>query len=63
MEKRIWLFKSFEEQENYFLEYFYLKTPSERLKALLELQKKNNKDFLTPSQKKINIQKHLPDGY
>jgi hypothetical protein len=63
MEKRIKIFKSFEEQERYFLEYFYLKTPSERLKALADLQKKNNKDFLAPSAKKITIQKHFIDGY
>lgn len=63
MEKRVKIFKSFEEQEQYFLEYFYLQTPSERLKALADLQKKNNKDFLKPSQKKITIQKHFPDGH
>ncbi|MEP7144174.1 MAG: hypothetical protein ABI707_14925 [Ferruginibacter sp.] len=63
MEKRIKIFKSFEEQENYFLEYFFLLTPSERLRALADLQKKNNKDFLKPSPKKITFQKHSPDGY
>jgi hypothetical protein len=63
MEKRIKIFKSFEEQEKYFLEYFFLKTPSERLRALADLQKKNNKDFLYPSQKKITIQKHFLNGY
>ena len=51
MEKRIKIFKSFEEQEMYFLKYFFLLTPSERLKALATLQKKNNKDFLNPSPK------------
>ena len=55
MKREIKIFKSFEEQEAYFLEYFYSLTPSERLQALSELQKKNNKDFLKPSQKKIII--------
>ncbi len=63
MEKRIKIFKSFEEQEMYFLKYFFLLTPSERLKALATLQKKNNKDFLNPSPKKITIQKHFLNGY
>jgi hypothetical protein len=63
MKKEIKIFKSFEEQEHYFLEYFFLLTPSERLKALAELQKKNNKDFLKPSQKKITVKKHFSDGY
>jgi hypothetical protein len=63
MEKRAKVFKSFEEQEQYFLEYFYLLSPSERLKALAELQKKNNKDFLKPSSKKITIQKHFHYGH
>ena len=59
MKREIKIFKSFEEQEKYFLEYFFYKTPSERLKALAELQKINNKDFLIPSQRKITIQKHF----
>ena len=63
MKREIKIFKSFEEQEMYFLEYFYSKTPSERLKALAELQKKNNKDFLKPSPKKITIRKHYLNGY
>lgn len=63
MEKRIKIFKSFEEQENYFLEYFFLQTPSERLKALANLQIKNNKDFLKPSIKKITVQKHFLNGH
>lgn len=63
MEKKIKIFKSFEEQELYFLKYFYLLTPSERLKALAELQKKNNKEFLTPSSKKVTIQKHFYYGH
>jgi hypothetical protein len=63
MKKEIKIFKSFEEQEVYFLEYFFNLTPSERLQALAELQKKNNKNFLQPSPKKITIQKHFYDGY
>lgn len=63
MKREIKTFRSFEEQEQYFLDYFYLLTPSERLKALSELQKKNNKDFLKPSQKKITVKKHFSDGY
>ena len=63
MEKRIKIFKSFEEQERYFLEYFFLKNPSERLQALADLQKKNNKYFLQPAEKKITIHKRFPDGY
>ena len=62
MEKSIKIFKSFEEQEMYFLKYFFLQTPSERFKALGALQKKNNKDFLKPSPKKITIQKKI-NGY
>ncbi len=59
MEKRVKIFKSFEEQEQHSLEYFYRLTPSERLIALAELQKRNNKDFLKPSPKKITIHKHF----
>lgn len=58
MEKRIKIFKSFEEQE-----IFFFKTPSERLRALSDLQKRNNKDFFKPSQKKIAVQKHFLNGY
>ena len=46
MEKRIQKFKSFEEQEQYFLGNFFLKNPSERLQALAELQKKAIVPFL-----------------
>ena len=63
MKREIKIFRSFEEQEKYFLEYFYSLTPSERLKALSDLQKRNNKDFLNPSQKKITLKKHFSDGY
>jgi hypothetical protein len=42
MERKIKIFKSFEEQEMYYLEYFANLTPSGRLQALAALQKKNN---------------------
>ena len=58
MKREIRIFKSFEEQEHYFLEYFMSLTPSERLRALAELRKRNDKDFHKVSQKKITIQKH-----
>ena len=59
MERVIKKFNSFEEQEIYFLQYFFELSPSDRLKALAELQKKNNKDFLKPSPKKITIRKYF----
>ena len=62
MEREIKKFNSFEEQENYFLQYFYELSPSDRLKALAALQKRNNKDFLKPSPKKITIRKHFVYG-
>ena len=64
MEKEIKIFKSFEEQEHYFLQYFMSLTPSERLRSLAELQKKNYKDFNKHLLKKITIQKHyFADGH
>ena len=64
MKREIKIFKSFEEQEIYFLEYFIKLTPSERLRALAELQKKNYKDFFKPSQKKITLHKpYFANGY
>jgi hypothetical protein len=63
MKREIKIFKSFEEQEQYFLEYFKALTPSERLKALARLQKKNYADFYKVSPKKITIQKKSADGY
>jgi len=63
VEREIKIFKSFEEQEQYFLEYFISLTPSECLKALSELQKKNYKDFLKPSVKKITIRKPFSNGH
>ena len=57
------MFKSFEEQEKYFLAYFVSLSPSERLKALAELQKKNFKNFTAPSPKKITLHKHFFYGH
>ncbi|MGB8194613.1 MAG: hypothetical protein WCF67_21960 [Chitinophagaceae bacterium] len=62
MSKAIRIFKSFEEQEMFFLKYFAELTPSERLQALAKLQKKNNPDN-GPSSKKITILKHFIYGY
>ncbi len=64
MAKYIKTFKSFEEQEMYFLEYFINLTPSERLKSLADLQKKNYKDFTKPSPKMLAVRKHyFANGY
>jgi len=54
---------TFEEQEQYFLEYFMSLTPSERLRSLAELQKKNYRDLNKSSLIKITIQKHFTNGY
>ena len=59
MERVIKKFNSFEQQENYFLQYFYELSPSDRLKALADLQKRINKDFLKPSPKIVTIRKHF----
>lgn len=58
MERKIRVFKSFEEQEKYFLEYFIQLNPSERLKSLAQLQEKNYKDFKKTSAKKITVSKN-----
>jgi hypothetical protein len=63
MSKELKIFKSFEEQEFYFLEYFAALTPSERLQSLSTLQKKNYKDFTKKHQKKITVQKHFINGH
>jgi len=63
MAKTIRIFKSFEEQEMYFLEYFGRLTPSERLQALAKLQKKNNTYTNAGLIKKITIRKHFFYGY
>lgn len=64
-EKRtIKIFKTFEEQEMYFLKYFAQLSPSERLQALAKLQKENNRDVLTEKpQKKITLRKHFIYGH
>ena len=61
MEKKIHIFKSFEEQEMFFLEYFFHLSPAERLKALAEIQRKNNPNKEKPV-KKITIRKHFIYG-
>jgi hypothetical protein len=64
MKREIKIFKSLEEQEMYFLEYFKALTPTERFKALADLQKKNFSHFLHPSPKKITIRKnYFANGY
>jgi hypothetical protein len=62
MEKKIKIFKSFEEQEAWFLEYFFNLTPSERLQALAKIQKINAAP-VTTSEKKIIIRKHFVYGH
>lgn len=59
MDKSIRIFKSFEEQEMFYLEYFFQMTPSERLQELARVQKKNNKDPDQKVVKKITIKKHF----
>lgn len=61
MEKSIHVFKSFNEQEMFFLEYFVHLTPSERLQALAKIQKRNNKKNIDVV-KKITIRKHFVYG-
>lgn len=63
MSKTIRIFKSFEEQEMFYLEYFFQMSPSERLQALARLQKKNHKDADQKIIKKITIKKHFVHGY
>lgn len=64
MKGEIKIFKTFEEQELYFLDYFVHLTPSERLRSLAELQRKNYKGFLTPSGKKLTVKKqYFANGY
>ncbi len=63
MAKSIRIFKSFEEQEMYFLEYFARLTPSERLQALAKIQKKNNIQPDAKPIKKITIRKHFFYGH
>ena len=63
-ERKIKIFKTFEEQEMYFLEYFYRLTPSERLQALAKLQKENLKsEFAKKPQKKVKLHKQPLYGH
>ena len=63
-ERKIKIFKTFEEQEMDFLEYFFRLTPSERLQALANLQKKNYRtEFLQKPVKKISLRKHFIYGH
>jgi hypothetical protein len=63
MSKEIRIFKSFEEQEIFFLKYFADLTPSERLQALAKMQKQNYKYSDAKPAKKITILKHFVYGY
>jgi len=62
-ERKIKIFKSFEEQEKYFLDYFFNLSPSERLQALAKLQKINNPHQGRNPSKKITIRKHFVYGH
>jgi hypothetical protein len=63
MKRSIKIFKSFEEQEMYFLQHFADLTPSERLQALARIQKRNKEKTNSESIKKITIRKHFVYGY
>ncbi len=63
MKRGIKIFKSFEEQEEYFNSYFYNLTPSERLRALSRIQKRNMKAHPEATIRKITIRKHFGNGY
>lgn len=60
MGRSIQIFKTFEEQELYFLKHFFELTHSGRLQALAELQKKA---IQQPPEKKITLRKHFVHGY
>lgn len=63
MAKSIRVFKSFEEQELFFLEHFAAMTPSERLQALAKLQKRNSKQSETEPKRKISLRRHFVYGH
>ncbi len=63
MEKKIRIFKSFDEQELYFLRHFANLTPSERLQELSKLQMKDRESFSKIPIKKISIRKHFIYGH
>lgn len=60
MKKKIVKFNTMEEQELYFLNYYYNLSPGDRLQALAELQIKNRIAPPVPI-KKITIRKHHLD--
>ncbi|MEP7321270.1 MAG: hypothetical protein ABI761_05100 [Saprospiraceae bacterium] len=60
MKKKIVKFNTMEEQELYFLNYYYKLSPRDRLRALAELQLKNRNAPFVPV-KKITIRKHHLD--
>ncbi len=55
MKREIKIFKSFEEQEEYFNNYFYNLTPSQRLKALNNIQVFNKQNLSEKLPGKITI--------
>ena len=63
MKREIKIFKSFEEQEEYFNNYFYNLTPSQRLKALNNIQVFNKQNLSEKLPGKITIRKHFANGY
>ena len=63
MAKSIKIFKSFEEQELYFLKYFFDLSPSERLQALAKMMRQNKSADSSIPSKKITIKKHFIYGH
>ena len=63
MAKSIKIFKSFEEQELYFLKYFFELSPSERLQALAKIMRQDKVTGSPVSSKKITIKKHFIYGH
>jgi hypothetical protein len=63
MKREIKIFKSFEEQEEYFNSYFYNLTPSERLQALNRIQLLNSEKQPEKTKRKITLRKHFGNGY
>ncbi len=63
MEKKVVIFKSFEEQEMYWLQHYYQMSRSERLRKLHELQVRNNPDFCRAGSKTITVHHQGKDGY
>lgn len=63
MAKSIKIFKSFEEQELYFLKYFFELSPSERLQALSKIVRQNKEVKSSGFLKKVTIKKHFIYGH